>query len=219
MTTWPVLISHKADISNRDIQGARAVDYASTSEVTSLLWSKGCIVNTFHPCDLHTWCFLLNCGAEISHCSNKFGNAIIQALYSVSVPPTGLLRRLFRRLGPSLTAELVNWEGYEFGTPLYLASMKCGINVIQLLCATRANIDAKGGPEGTALMVAVQAARLEVVRFLINCEASIVVVKDNQVFSAVSAAWHHRSIEEWFLVRRFTERNFLVGSSSFYIIA
>ncbi|KAI9687050.1 MAG: hypothetical protein M1822_002460 [Bathelium mastoideum] len=152
--------------------------------------------------------FLLNCGEDISCSSPVYGSILHEVLLNtVSCLPW--VKNIVRRLGTQRALELINEKPTHFVTLLYLAVALNEISVIQFFLNIGAEVDADGGPEGTALMAAATAGRLDAVRLLVDAGASITYWDRGHLMNGVKAAKHHPDVLRWFLVGRFTKRRFI----------
>ena len=218
------LIEGGADLTlqDRHHQSAlyHAADWDHREVVVFLLTNtKGCLLNAEalrgeSPVSLLLWykkpsysSFILNLAPNPSIYEPRRSNVLSAAAETNS--PTHL-RMLLRRLPKALIPKLLAHRELGSGTPLYLAATKSAERCIDMLLEAGADIELEGGSHGTPLMGACATGRLEVVKALVRKGAKTSYIKDDEVFSALSAAKHHVKVRQWLLVGRFMEGPLLI---------
>ena len=88
--------------------------------------------------------------------------------------------------------------------PLSVASGR--LDSIKVLLDAGAMLNLEGGMEGTPLMGACRAGRLDVVRYLVRNGAILSYTKHGVHMNAFHKASTYPKIQRWFLVERFTEQ-------------
>ena len=139
-------------------------------------------------------------------------NNIISATVRTNNPID--LKRLLRRLPRPLIPTLLAHKDLQYGTPLYSAATRPSENVIDMLLDAGADLDLVGGDNGTPLLGACAAGRLEIVKALVGKGARTSYTEDGKVFSALSEAKLHPKITRWLLVGRFAEGPLLLENGS-----
>ena len=120
------------------------------------------------------------------------------------------LKMLLRRLPKALIPKLLVHQDLVLGTPLYTAATQPAERCIDMLLEAGADLELEGGNHGTPLMGACATGRLEVMKALVRKGAKTSYIKDDEVFSALSAAKHHVKVRQWLLVGRFIEGPLLI---------
>ncbi|KAM0796420.1 ankyrin repeat-containing domain protein [Usnea florida] len=120
------------------------------------------------------------------------------------------LRMQLRRLPKALIPKLLAHRELISGTPLYAAATIPAERCIDMLLEAGADLELEGGNHGTPLMGACATGRLEVVKALVRKGAKTSYIKDDQVFSGLTAAKHHVKVRQWLLVGRFMEGPLLI---------
>lgn len=115
--------------------------------------------------------------------------------------------RLYRRRIPleNLRAMASRSDPDEISALYWAASVGCEVGVRNMV-ELGVDLDAQGGPMGTALIIASQQGHLEVVKILVRAGASISYRGDGGIISAIRAAAHFQSVVDWLLVNRFVEQ-------------
>lgn len=218
------LIEGGADLTLQDRYNQCALHYAAKwnhREVVVFLLTntKGCILNTEALCGESPisllFCykrfsyssFILNLAPESSVYEPRGSNVLVSVAESNS--PTQL-KMLLRRLPNALIPRLLVHRDLGAGTPLYAAATVSAEKCIDMLLEAGADLELEGGNHGTPLMGACATGRLEVVKALVRKGAKISYIKDDEVFSALSAAKHHVKVRQWLLVGRFMECPLLI---------
>lgn len=98
---------------------------------------------------------------------------------------------------------------------LYRASTHGDLEAVVLLHKAGAMLNLEGGGEGTPLMGACKAGRLEVAKFLVRNGALLHYEKHGMQVSALSKAAYYPKIKHWLLVERFTEQRLILDGESF----
>ncbi|KAF2235008.1 ankyrin [Viridothelium virens] len=209
-----------ANLRLYDTYGQQASHIAATgghAQVAAYLWWCGLALDTvdskgndvcllgFASREPAIRTFLLNCGTDISCCSPIHGNVLHEFLRGpeLCLP---LLKAVLRKLKACGALQIINHKPTYDVSLLYLATARNQISVLQALLDAGANVDAEGGPEGTALMCAAGAGRLEAVRLLVNAGADVAYQKKSRILSAVAVARDHPKVLQWLLIDRFEER-------------
>ena len=120
------------------------------------------------------------------------------------------LKMLLRRLPKALIPRLLAHRELGLGTPLYAAATAPAETCIDMLLEAGADLELEGGNYGTPLMGACATGRLEAVKALVRRGAKTSYIKDDEVFSVLSAAKHHVKVRQWLLVGRFMEGPLLI---------
>ena len=134
-------------------------------------------------------------------------NVLTAAVLNIHVT-TALLKRLLKRLPPSLLPQLLSHQASIGGTPLYAASLRTSphkMDLIHLLLDAGAALELEGGDYGTPLMGACAAGRLFVVKVLVSRGAKLHYTKDGNTIRALDAAKHFPEIKRWLLVGRYID--------------
>jgi ankyrin repeat protein len=97
-------------------------------------------------------------------------------------------------------------------TPLYAMAISGAAQVVELLHRSGAMLNLEGGMEGTPLMAACKAGRLEVVKYLVCNGAVLSYIKYSAVVSALKKAASYPLIVRWLLVERFTDQRMITSS-------
>lgn len=152
--------------------------------------------------------FTLNLAPNPKVYEPRAGNILTSALQSSNLTPS-LLKKLLKRLSPTVVTTLLRHRAKVGGSPLYAAcTIACPTqqeNFIQQLLQAGADLEQEGGRHGTPLMGACAAGRFEVVQLLISKGAQISYRKDETTISALDAAKHFPKIVRWLLVERYTK--------------
>lgn len=105
--------------------------------------------------------FLLNCGCDISLCSVEYGNVVSEIVSFGFNESTISIRRLkcvLARLGTERSKTLINFRSEWIQTSLYEAARHNLGDFAHLSLQDGAEINAVGGPDEAALMVAARTA-------------------------------------------------------------
>ena len=226
--SFMILAESGADLELCDTEGIRPTHEAASRghlQILADLWSRGhslicldsrgrdVIICGFSSNHSATQTFLLNCGVDISCCSPFSGN-ILHRVMLLNTSCMRLMKKIARKLGIHRTREFINYKPAHWVTLLYLAVPTNEIPLLRFLLDAGADVNADGGPEGSALMAAARAGRLEAVRLLVDAGASVTFQRKDGLVSAVELAKYHPKVVRWFLVDRFTERRLLGPSSN-----
>ena len=218
------LIEAGADLTLQDRQHQSALYHAADWDrrevvVFLLTNTKGCLLNVEalqgeSPISRLLWyktppysSFILNLAPNPSIYEPRKGN-VLSAVAETNSPTQ--LKRLLRRLPKALIPKLLAHRDAASGTPLYAAATSPAERNIDMLLEAGADIELEGGRHGTPLMGACVTGRLEVVKALMRKGAKTSYIKDDEVFSALSAAKHHVKVRQWLLVGRFMEGPLLI---------
>lgn len=96
-------------------------------------------------------------------------------------------------------------------TVFYRASTLDDLEPVMLLHNAGAMVNLEGGGEGTPLMGACKAGRLDVVKYLVRSGALLDYEKNGVQVSAFLKAASYPKIQRWLLVERFTEQRMILG--------
>ena len=151
--------------------------------------------------------FILNLAPNPSVYEPRQSNVLVTVVETNN--PTRL-KMLLRRLPKALIPKLLEHRDSGSGTPLYAAAITPAEKCIDMLLEAGADLELEGGSHGTPLMAACATGRLEVVKALVRKGAKTSYIKDDQVFSALTAAKHHVKVRRWLLVDRFMEGPLLI---------
>ncbi|KAL8781669.1 MAG: hypothetical protein Q9213_005886 [Squamulea squamosa] len=219
-----VLIARGADLQIQDHWGNTVLHHAASSCPMSMIYS---LMAASQDLDLghenmlgyspllillscrswQTILSIINFAPTFGAYTPRAGNILSQAVRNPEMT-VSLLKKLLRRLPPSLTTTLLMHQDKFFGTPLYTASTVAPplshIDMISTLLEAGANLDQEGGRHGSPLMGACAAGRLVAVKFLLSKGAKIAYERDGEIISALDAAKHFPEIVRWILVERFT---------------
>ncbi|KAI1505700.1 ankyrin [Biscogniauxia marginata] len=119
---------------------------------------------------------------------------------------TMLFRRLSRKISWHDLQQLGNFEPQGSWSPLCLAAFMGMLTALDNLLTIGAKIEFEGCPEGTALMSACHAGRLDSVIFLIRRGAALSYHGPNGFRSAFDESKTSKRILHWLLVTRFTDQ-------------
>ena len=154
--------------------------------------------------------FILNLAPNPSVYEPRQSNVLVTVVETNS--PTHL-KMLLRRLPKALIPKLLAHRDTASGAPLYAAATRPAERCIDMLLEAGADLELEGGNHGTPLMGACATGRLEAVKALVRRGAKTLYIKDDEVFSALSAAKHHVKVRQWLLVGRFMEGPLLIKNS------
>ena len=232
MAAVQALIKGGADLKLQDDMGFTALHHAIFHAASDALWidpafseNLGVIILLTHKTkgmDLYAdtksgfsifmcsyWAyppyqsFLLNLAPNPSVYEPRLNN-IVTATVGTKNPID--LKRLLRRLPRSLIPTLLAHRAQMSGTPLYAAATFPSEKVIDMLLDAGADLDLVGGDDGTPLMGACAAGRLEVVKILVRKGArTSYTAEEGKVVNVLDAARLHPKITRWLLVGRFAE--------------
>ncbi len=149
--------------------------------------------------------YLLNSGFDLSGSTTCFGSALN---HDWQDPEVGLLKRFLRRLGRIQSRKLLNFRPKHRDTPLYRAAAQAQIAVLRLLLLHGADMNIIGGPMGTPLIAAASYGRLNIVKELVNADASFSCFcpKFDETVNVYDQARNFPTIQSWLLFDRWTER-------------
>ena len=218
------LIEGGADLVLQDWTLQTALSLAAYSDhldvfVFLLTNTKGCLLpaetlsgdsalsNTLRWTNSSYSSFILNLAPDPSVYEPRRSNVLVCVAETNS--PTHL-KMLLRRLPKALIPKLLEHRDRRSGTPLYAAATSPAERCIDMLLEAGADLELEGGHYGTPLMGACATGRLEVVKALVRKGAKTSYIKDDEVFSALSAAKHHVKVRQWLLVGRFMEGPLLI---------
>lgn len=102
----------------------------------------------------------------------------------------------------------------EGTTALYDTTVAGCTDLVKVLLEAGAMINQHGGTEGTPLMVACQAGRLEMVKYLVHNGARLHYENHAVQVSAFVKAACYPKIQRWLLVERFTEQRMILDEET-----
>lgn len=151
--------------------------------------------------------FTLNLAPNPKVYEPRAGNVLTAAIQGAEMTPS-LLKKLLKRVSPTIVTTLLQHRAKVGGSPLYaactIARPTSQIDFINILLQARADLEQEGGEHGTPLMGACAAGRFAVVKLLVPKGARISYQKDGTTISALDAAKHFPKIVRWLLVERYT---------------
>lgn len=180
------LLSNGANVHQQDIGGHTPIHYAMDGhQCTSLLLNTDICFSNSPPMP---WKYM-----SITHATNPIWLTDHFFLY-------------MKKLGLETFCALANTEPTGTWTPLCKAASNGFFLVMENLLRLGAKIDFEGCPQGSALMAACHAGRIDAVKFLVRKGAKIYYEGPTFSRSAITAAKRHKSIVNWLLVGHFTEQ-------------
>ncbi|KAI1091578.1 ankyrin [Rostrohypoxylon terebratum] len=111
-----------------------------------------------------------------------------------------------RKLSPGTLKIIANTEPRNAWSPLCLYSSHGNLRIMENLLTLGADIEFEGCPNGTALMVACYAGRLESVTFLVRRGAALSYYGRNGFRTALDGSKTPKRVLKWLLVTRFTDQ-------------
>lgn len=197
------LIVHGADRNLRDCEGRSYLHYIPRGRKDKLLESKEMMLvqdaSGVSPLEIHIETFSYEDLFEEGSIPKEFwsqksdiGGTILLCRSIIS--RIDCLKKIYDILGPEATQDSLNHRSILHQTPLYKAARMDKHEVISLFLDWGADIDLHAGPEGSALMVAAAAGRLNSVKVLVQRGASTLYRIDNATFSATEKAAYHPEV-------------------------
>jgi len=142
--------------------------------------------------------------------SGRYGNYINMAASESSFE---MVEGLLKHAPMQSLEQIVNQHCEFYGTPLYAASLRNEITIMEMLIQHGTVVNLVGGPLGTPLSIACEMGRIEAVALLLKHEATLETVasagpshrpQEGTLFSAIEAARDHKQVLR--LLRNYKEK-------------
>lgn len=208
-----MLLEHGADLTVVDDYGQTLFDAAMCRKdlrTFVFLWYAGLSISAQDMYYLHWRRF--RPAFMMSNTLDRLINSPIQIFPPLDIPSDRSVLKIipahYRKL--SLTSRL--W--IDGPTVIYRAAIAGYLDLVVMLLEAGSMINQEGGPEGTPLMGACMAGRLNVVSYLVRNGAVVEYKRNGTQVSAFAKAKSHLQIQRWLLVERFTEQPMVLDGSS-----
>ena len=211
------LLNRGADPSAKDYQGQSLFQVASRNRNSALFFALMEVGLDPALEDIHSW-YKTGSQKQILMARNHMDRLVVKSDFllpwGVTLPEMRAVLNVvpshYRKLNLTCRCRV----GEVCYTALYNASIAGFFAIAKLLHDADAMLNLEGGLEGTPLMGACKAGRLEVAKYLVRNGAILNYAKNGVQVSAFLKAASYPKIQRWLLVERFTEQRTIIDGET-----